>query len=105
MKIYNGHIEANFLKAEIQFQVVLPDFCENQEFKLMEQTQDGQIYVDQFSLLLNSREAIVDTASGVASYTGSITPINVETVVIAQVLIERSQVTGFPKRKFMLEVV
>ena len=105
MTVYNGIIGENFLRAEIEFIVVLPEFCENQEFKLYEETSSGDLYWDNFDLILNDREAITKASDGVAIYTGKITPINIETIVIAQVIIERSEVENFRKRKFMLEVV
>jgi hypothetical protein len=55
--------------------------------------------------LLNDRSAIITGENGVASYTGQINPTEVETVVIAQVKIDKDEVEQFKNRKFMLEVV
>lgn len=105
MAIYKGQISDDFIKAEISFEVSLPKFCEDQEFKLIEKLDRGDIYWDDFYLLLNDRSAIITGENGVASYTGQINPTEVETVVIAQVKIDKDEVEQFKNRKFMLEVV
>lgn len=105
MTIYNGTIGTNYLRAEVSFSVSLPEFCEDQQFKLFEETSEGNEYFNDFELLLNSRKNIITAEGGIASYTGSIEPTEIDTIVIAQVKIEPNQVNDFPNRTFKLVVL
>jgi len=105
MEIYNGIIKEDFLKAEIEFAIELPEFCEDQDFELYEERNGEDHQILEFALLLNSRSAIVESISGVVTYTGPIDPTEIETTVIGQYGIEKSEVANFHLRKFKLKVL
>jgi hypothetical protein len=104
MATYNGNIGLHFLKAEINFEVSLPSYCENQAFELYEVIDEEDVLVMEFSLILNNRENIVSTEEGTVYYTGEIFLTEAETQLIAQVKIEKSEVPTFSERKFTLKV-
>lgn len=105
MEIYNGIIENHFLKAEIEFIISLPAFCEDQKFELCEIIDRAEVPVEDFALLINNRSVIVQSSNSIVVYTGPIEPIYIETTVIAQVEIEKVKVSNFRLRKFKLKVL
>lgn len=105
MEVYEGYIAEDFLKAEVEFVVSLPEYCEDQKFTLSEEVEGEEEQILTFSLLLNERSAIVTTIDGIAIYTGEILATEVETVVICQLIIDKEQVESFPSRKFKLQVL
>ncbi|MCB9255539.1 MAG: hypothetical protein H6579_00245 [Chitinophagales bacterium] len=105
MEVYEGYITEDYIRAEVHFKVVLPEYCENQQFELYEDVNGKDVLIEVFSFLLNNRTAIVSTENGVAIYTGEVSIGNVETIVICQLIIDKEQVASFPSRKFKLLVL
>ena len=105
MEIYTGIIKKDFLKAEVEFNVELPEFCEDQKFQLVAVVNEEEHEIDDFALLFNNQEIIAHSVNGVVMYTGPIDPSNIETTTVAQLKIEKNEVEGFQDRKFKLKVL